>query len=83
MVILGISLDDVAANRAFADKFGYNFPLLCDTERNVALAYGAVDSAGDQYAARYTFVIGADGVLEQAIDTKSPGDQAATLLAEL
>ena len=81
--MLGISLDGVDENRAFAEKFGYNFPLLCDTDRGVALAYGAVDSAADQYAARYTFVIGVDGILEQAIDTKSPGDQAATLLAEL
>lgn len=81
--MLGISLDGVDANRAFADKFGLNFPLLCDTERSVALAYGAVDSVADQYAARYTYVIGADGILEQAIDTKNPGDQAASLLAEL
>ena len=68
--MLGISLDGVEQNRAFAEKFGYGFPLLCDTDREVALAYGAVASADDQYAARYTFVIGADGVIEQAIDTK-------------
>lgn len=32
------------------------------------------------YARRYTYVIGPEGTIEQAIDTKSPGDQAATLL---
>jgi peroxiredoxin Q/BCP len=78
--VLGISLDSVEKNRAFAEKFGYSFPLLCDTEREVALAYGAVASVGDQYAARYTFVIDAAGVIEQAIDTKDPGGQAAALL---
>jgi peroxiredoxin Q/BCP len=79
--VLGISLDSVEDNRAFAEKLGYGFPLLCDTEREVALAYGAVASKDDQYASRYTFVIGADGTVEQAIDTKDPGGQAAALLA--
>jgi peroxiredoxin len=44
------------------------------------LAFGAVQSAKDQYAQRYTFVIGADGKVEQAIATKDPGGQAADLL---
>ena len=79
--MLGISLDSVEDNRAFAEKFGYSFPLLCDESRDVALAYGAVTSKDDQYAARYTFVIGPDGIVEQAIDTKDPGGQAAALLA--
>ena len=78
--MLGISLDSVEENRVFAEKFGYGFPLLCDTKREVALAYGAVASADDQYAARYTFVIDANGVIEQAIDTKDAGGQAAALL---
>lgn len=79
--MLGISLDTVEENRAFAEKFGYPFPLLCDVERKVALAYGAVAAAGDQYAARHTFVIGPDGRIEQAIATQDPGGQAAALLA--
>jgi peroxiredoxin len=40
-----------------------------------------VTSKDDQYAARYTFVIGPDGIVEQAIDTRDPGGQAAALLA--
>ena len=80
--MLGVSLDGVEENRAFAEKFDYPFPLLCDTGRECALAYGAVESKDDQYAARYTFVIGPDGVIEKSIDTKDPGGQAAALLGE-
>ena len=80
MVVLGISFDSAAENRAFAEKFGYTFPLLCDVDRKVGLAYGACKSAKDRYAARLTYVIGPDGKVEQAIDTKDPGAQAKALL---
>jgi peroxiredoxin Q/BCP len=81
--VLGISVDPPANNRAFAEKFGFPFPLLSDVSRKVALAYGACQSATDPYAKRYTYVIGGDGRIEQAIDTKDPGGQAAALLASL
>jgi peroxiredoxin Q/BCP len=80
---LGISFDSVEANRAFAEKFGYSFRLLSDPERKVGLAYGAAKTAKDQYAARYTYVIGPDGRIAQAIDTKDPGGQAQALLVKL
>ena len=80
MAILGVSFDTQAENKAFAEKFDYDFPLLCDTTRAMGLAYGACDSAADGYARRYTYVIGADGKIEQAIDTKDPKGQAEALL---
>jgi hypothetical protein len=49
----------------------------------VGLAYRACDGATDPYARRYTYVIGPDGRIEQAIDTKDPGGQAAALLGGL
>ena len=81
--MLGISFDEPAANKAFAEKFGYTFRLLSDTDRKVALAYGAAEKKDDGYARRYTFVIGPQGVIEQAIDTKDPAGQAAALLAKI
>ena len=80
MAVLGISFDTAKENKAFAEKFGYTFPLLCDVDHKVGLAYQACDSAKDKYARRYTYVIGADGKIEQAIDTKDPAGQAAELL---
>lgn len=83
IAVLGISFDGPAENRAFAEKHGYTFPLLCDTTRAVGLAYGACDAASDAYARRYTYVVGPDGRIEQAIDTKDPKGQAAALLRTL
>ena len=79
--MFGVSVDPVADNKAFRDKFDYPFPLLSDEDRSMSLAFGAVADASDQYAGRCTFVIGADGILEQSIDTKEPASQAETLLA--
>jgi peroxiredoxin len=76
-----VSFDGPAENKAFAEKLGYTFPLLCDTERKLGLAYKACDRASDAYARRYTYVIGPSGLIEEAIDTKEPGAQAAALLA--
>jgi thioredoxin-dependent peroxiredoxin len=79
-VILGISFDAVEENRAFAEKFQYPFRLLSDPERKVGMAYGAADGPKERYAKRFTYVIGPDGKIEQAIDTKDAAGQAASLL---
>jgi peroxiredoxin Q/BCP len=81
--VLGVSFDTREENAAFAAKQGYDFPLLCDTQRAMGLAYGACDSPEDAYARRYTYVIDAEGRIERAIDTRDPGAQAAELLPAL
>jgi thioredoxin-dependent peroxiredoxin len=64
--ILGISFDAVEENAAFAKKFQFPFPLLCDTDRKIGLAYGACESVQDEYAKRISYVIGEDGNILQA-----------------
>lgn len=81
MDILGISVDPPAANRAFVEKFQFPFRILSDETRATAVAYGACETPQDQYARRHTYVIGPDGKIEQAIETKDPAGQAAALLA--
>lgn len=78
--MLGISFDTPEDNKAFADKFSYTFPLLCDVEHKVGMAYGACRTPKDKYATRLTFVIGPEGKIEQSIETKDPANQAALLL---
>lgn len=82
-MILGISFDSVEENRAFAEKFGYPFPLLSDPDRRVGIAYKAAEGPKERYAKRFTYVIGPDGKIEQAIDTKDPAGQASALLPTL
>lgn len=81
--ILGISFDDVDANARFADKFKFPFPLLCDTDRKIGIAYGAASSPKDEYARRIAYVIDEKGHVAQAhpkVDAKNyPREQLATL----
>lgn len=76
-------MNGAKANAKFRDKQGFPFPLLCDTTRDLSLAFGCVHDAKDRTASRFTFVIGADGVIEQSIETKKPADQADGLLKAL
>ena len=82
-VILGVSLDNETDNKAFAEKFNFPYPLLCDVNQEIALAYEAVKGPKDEYASRITYVIGEDGNILEAIsqvDTKThSGDLCSRL----
>ena len=63
-MILGASFDTAAENRAFAEKFHFNFPLICDTDRTIGTAYGAnADPA--KGAQRVGVIIGPDGRIKE------------------
>jgi peroxiredoxin Q/BCP len=51
----------VEDNAKFAKKFDFNFPLLCDTDRAIGLAYGACDDPKAGSAKRVSYLIGPDG----------------------
>ena len=73
-VILGVSLDNEADNKAFAEKFNFPYPLLCDVNHEIALAYKAVKGSQDEYASRISYVIDESGNILEAIsqvDTKT------------
>ena len=81
--ILGVSTNDVAANAKFAEDQGFEYPLLCDTEREICLAYGACQSALDEKAIRMTYVIGADGKIVQVHTEVNAREHPETLLPTL
>jgi peroxiredoxin Q/BCP len=59
-----VSFDTPAQNRAFAEKFHFNFPLISDTDRAIGTAYGANADPG-KGAQRVGVVIGADGKIKE------------------
>jgi len=71
----------VDANARFADKFNFPFPLLCDTDRKIGIAYGAASSPKDEYAKRIAYVIDEKGRIAEAhakVDPRSyPKEQLA------
>jgi peroxiredoxin Q/BCP len=88
--ILGVSAQDAASHGRFAQKYNLNFPLLADTDRAVARAYGAIGGGlGGALrgmlgmAARVTFVIDGEGRIAHVIDdvdTKGHAEQVLALL---
>lgn len=84
-VVLGVSPDSVASHRKFKEKYGLNFPLLADTEREVARAYG-VWKEKSMYGRKYmgversTFVIDEQGRIQEARRKVKPADDARQVL---
>ncbi|HRY29114.1 MAG TPA: peroxiredoxin [Elusimicrobiota bacterium] len=63
-VILGVSLDGAASHVKFKQKYGLPFTLIADEDAAVSKAYG-VYLADKKRAARWTFVIGPDGLVKR------------------
>ena len=71
LTVLGISPDAPAKLRRFREKEHITFPLLSDPERTVLTAYGAYGEKMNygkktMGVIRSTFVVGAEGKVEQA-----------------
>jgi peroxiredoxin len=72
--VLGVSIDSPFANHAWAEKEGFTFPILGDTEGKVIEEYGLMNAMKVQgvsmnSARRATFLIDKDGkVIEESVD---------------
>ncbi|HWL43549.1 MAG TPA: peroxiredoxin [Ilumatobacter sp.] len=62
--VLGISAQDVDSHNAFSGKHGFDFPLLADTDKAVAGAYGTLGPIG--FPRRSVFIIDGAGVIRYA-----------------
>ena len=83
--IVGVSRDDVAAQKKFAQKYALNFPLLADTSSQICDAFGVIveknmygkKSIGIQ---RSTFLAGPDGTIVKVWPRVSVEGHAAAIL---
>ena len=86
-VIVGCSPDGEKAQCKFRQKYGLEFPLLCDTDHSVANAYGVWGEKkfmGRRYmgVTRATFLIDEEGVITHAwANVKVQGHDAEVLAA--
>jgi thioredoxin-dependent peroxiredoxin len=62
--VLAISAQDVDSHERFADKHGFRFPLLADTDKLVAAAYGTLGPLG--FPRRSVFVVDRTGTIRYA-----------------
>jgi thioredoxin-dependent peroxiredoxin len=65
--VVGVSIDESASHKAFAEKYKLPFPLLADADGAVAARYGALSNWGVvKFAKRQTFLIDPKGVVRKA-----------------
>ena len=62
--VVAISAQGVDSHEAFAGKHGFEFPLLADTDKEVAAAYGTLGPIG--FPRRSVFIIDRDGIVRYA-----------------
>ena len=86
-VLLGISPQDIDSHEKWAEKRGFHFPLLADTDKKVIELYG-VKGGKLIPVKRSVFVVGSDGIV-RFVDRKVVGatfvsaDTLAPVLATL
>lgn len=62
VAVVGISADDVASHKDFAEKYQLPFTLLADPERTVHKAFGVGKELGT-FTSRITFIIDKKGII--------------------
>ena len=87
-LIFGVSTDTAKSHLKFVEKFELPFPLLCDVDAQVAIAYesyGKKKMMGKEYLGifRNTFVIDAEGKIEKIYLAVKAELHPAQVLAEI
>ena len=82
--VIGVSLDDVESQAAFAEKYSLPFPLLSDAQQEVAGRYGVLtEMFGSVIASRQTFLIDPDGNVAKHYAQVDPESHSAEVLEDL
>lgn len=86
-VVLGVSADDTASHKRFAEKYNLPFSLLADPDKKIIRAYGAWGMKkmyGKTYEGtqRITYIIDENGRVERIITKVKTEAHAAQILDE-
>lgn len=82
--IIGISVDSTESHTKFSEKYGLPFPLLADTDGQVAKSYGSIWSLGPiKVAKRHTFIISPDGKIARIYRDVKPAEHSAQIIHDL
>jgi len=83
--VVGISVDDVASHKKFAEKNNLQFRILADPGKQAARAYGVLKSypGAMELAKRDTFLIDPQGRIVKRYSDVEPKGHAALVLGEM
>ena len=87
-VIIGMSADSPNKQKKFCEKQGFEFPMLCDENKNALKAYGVWGKKkfmGREYEGifRNTYIIDEKGIIERAYKKVNVKSHAQDILADL
>ncbi|HTL66971.1 MAG TPA: peroxiredoxin [Lacunisphaera sp.] len=82
VAVIGVSHDDVAAQKAFKEKYHLPFTLIADHDKTVSNAFGVPDYPATSLAHRSAYLI-KDGKVVYTDYKGTTDQQAAVILAEL
>jgi peroxiredoxin Q/BCP len=81
-VVFGVSFDSVESHKKFIEKHKLPFRLLADTDKKIAIAYGAAE-ADSPVAQRMTFIINKQGKIAYVNPRVNPGTHVGEIRAFL
>ena len=81
--LLGITGSTPEDLKAWADEVGFDADLLSDADKQVAMAYGAAESAEQERPKRVSVLIGPDGRVAKAYAVDDAESHPAQVLADL
>ena len=64
--VVGVSVDECAAQQAFREKYGFPFPLIADKDQKVSGLYGVLAPGG--HAKRVTFLLDPKGKVLEVVE---------------
>lgn len=84
-VVVGVSVDDVASHKAFAEEHSLPFTLLADSTKETARAYGVLRSVLGlmEIASRETFIIDPEGRVAKHYAAVDPKGHSQAVLKDL
>jgi peroxiredoxin Q/BCP len=84
-VILGVSVDDVASHKAFAEKHGLPFTILADSDKAVTRQYGVLKSYMGlmELARRDTFIVDPQGRIAKHYESVDPSGHSQVVLEDI
>ncbi len=81
--MLGVSCDTPEENRAFREKFGFPFDLLCDTDRTMSRAWGAIESDDQPRPSRISYLVDPEGRIGKVYAKVVPAEHPEEVLGDL
>jgi peroxiredoxin Q/BCP len=84
-VILGISVDEVASHKEFAEKHSLPFTILADSDKAVTRSYGVLKTYMGvmEMARRDTFIIDPQGRVAKHYESVNPEGHSQVVLADI